>query len=213
MIAHLLQTYGYFGLFGALALEYLFVPVPGETTLTTAGILGAEPKYHLSLGWLILSTALGTWTGALIAYFIGRTLGRPFVLRFGRFIRLTPARVDRAEKLFAKYTLPTLLISRYIAVIRILVPYIAGINKINIGLYAITMLIGSFMWTSTFVIGGRYIERAWHNVMQNWHRDLIPAILIVIVLGVGYWFLHRFIEKKINGEALEENLPNENKKE
>jgi len=201
LITHLLQMYGYWGLFGALALEYLFVPVPGETTLTTAGILGAQPKYHLSLWLLIASTALGTWVGALIGYFIGRTLGRPFVLKFGRFIRLTPARIDKAEILFAKYTLPTLLISRYIAVIRILVPYIAGINKVNIWLYAFTMLIGSVAWTSTFILGGRLIEHAWHQVMQHWHQDLVPAILIVIALGIGYWFLHRFIDKKVGGHS------------
>jgi membrane protein DedA with SNARE-associated domain len=197
----LLQTYGYFGLFGALALEYLFVPVPGETTLTAIGILWQSQAYHLRLLWLLMSTTLGTFTGSLIAYLIGRTLGRSFIERFGRLIRLTPDRINKAEALFHKYTVPTLILSRYIAVVRILVPYIAGINRVRLWVYVPVMLISSLAWTTTFILAGTAIERVWHQVLHHWRQELVPAILIVAAIAVGYVYLHRWIQRRVEGAA------------
>lgn len=207
-IIHLFHTYGYFGLFGALALEYLFVPVPGETTLTTSGILWKYPSSHLSLFWLLTATTLGTFTGTLFGYVIGRTLGRPFLERFGRYIRLTPARIDKADALFAKYTLPTLVFSRYIAGIRIIVPYIAGINRVKLIVYIPVMLLSSLAWTSTFILAGSVIEKAWHNVVNHWQRDLVPAILVLVLLGVGYYFLHRWMKRRFSDDTVSLSNPN-----
>lgn len=198
-VEHMLQHYGYVGLYTALALEYLFIPVPGETTLTTSGILW-HPD-HLSLFWLLTSTTLGTFTGSMFGYVVGRTLGRPFLERFGRYIRLTPERIDKADRLFAKYTLPTLLISRYIAGIRIITPYLAGINQVPLLLYTITMLFSSLAWTTTFILAGSMIEREWHTVLAHWKQDLIPAIGVIIVLVIGYTYLHRWIRYKVEGAA------------
>ena len=197
-IVHLLSTYGYWGLYGALAIEYLFIPVPGETTLTTVGILWQRPAYHLSLPWLILATSLGTFTGALFGYAVGRAFGRPVLERFGKYIRITPARIDQADVLFAKYTVPTLLLSRYIAGIRIIVPYIAGINKVRIATYIPTVLLGSFLWTSTFILAGSVIEHSWGRIVTHWKRDLIPAVLIAALAVVAYVYVHRWMNRKLH---------------
>lgn len=197
-IAHLLQTYGYWGLFGALALEYFFIPVPGETTLVSSGVLWQTGQYHLLLIWLITATTLGTFTGSMIGYGIGRGLGRPFLERYGKYVRITPARIDKADRLFAKYTVPTLFISRYIAFVRIFVPYIAGVNRVRLTVYIPVMLISSAAWTTTFILAGTVIERLVSEVIHHWQRDLIPAVLVTAALVVGYWYLHRWMKHKIN---------------
>jgi membrane protein DedA with SNARE-associated domain len=201
VIGNLLRTYGYFGLFGALALEYLFVPVPGETTLTAVGILWQTQKYHLRLFWLLMATTGGTFTGSLIAYLIGRLVGRPFLERFGRIVRLTPDRIDKAEALFHKYTVPTLILSRYIAVVRILVPYIAGINRVRLVVFIPVMLVSSLAWTATFILAGTAIERAWHQVLSHWRQELAPAVLVVVALAAGYYYLHRWIQRRVEAAA------------
>ncbi len=206
-IAHLLQTYGYAGVFFALALEYVLA-VPAETILTTTGILWQQKIYHLQLLPLILATSLGTTFGATFAYFMGRTLGRPFLLRYGKFVRLTPKRIDKADKLFAKYTLPTLIISRYIAVIRILIPYLAGINRVKLPLYITTIFLSSLLWTSTFVMAGSVIDRAWSAVIVHWQRNLIPALIILAVFIAGYAYLHKWLAHKMETpETGESNQP------
>ncbi|MBX6351705.1 MAG: DedA family protein [Thermoflavifilum sp.] len=204
MISHILQTYGYFGLFIALALEYVFVPVPGETTLTAIGILWQSHKYGLRLFWLLLATTGGTFTGSLVAYLIGRLVGRPFVERFGRLIRLTPDRIDRAETLFHKYTVPTLVVSRFIAVVRILVPYIAGINRVPLWVFVPVMLVSSLAWTATFILAGTAIERAWHQVLHHWRQELAPAVIIVCALAVGYYYFHRWLHHRIEKASASE---------
>jgi membrane protein DedA with SNARE-associated domain len=197
-LVHLLHTYGYWGLFGALALEYLFVPIPGETTLTVSGVLLQHGSYHLQLHWLILSTTLGTFLGSMIAYAIGRTFGRPVLERFGRFLRITPERIDKADALFAKYTLPVLVFSRYIAIVRIIVPYIAGINRVRLVIYVPVMFLSSLAWTSTFILAGSVIERAIRSVMHHWQTELVPAVLIFAAAVVLYYYIHRWIQKKVN---------------
>ncbi|MCL6445514.1 MAG: DedA family protein [Alicyclobacillus sp.] len=196
-IVHMLHTYGYPGLFVALAMEYLFIPVPGETTLVTVGILWKQ-GYGLNLGWLLAATTLGTFVGSMFAYTVGRVLGRPFLERFGRYVRLTSERIDKADALFSKYTVPTLIFSRYIAGVRIIIPYIAGINKIPLSLYSLVMLVGSLLWTVTFILAGNVVDRGWHQFIRHWRTELIPAIIVVIAAIVGYRYLHRWMHRKIN---------------
>ncbi|GMA51857.1 hypothetical protein GCM10025857_32140 [Alicyclobacillus contaminans] len=206
-LAHLLSTYGYWGLYGGLALEYLFIPVPGETTLTTAGILWQKPQYHLSLFWLLLSTTLGTFTGAMFGYLVGRALGRPFLVRYGKYVRLTPERIDKASRMFTRYTIPTLVLSRYIAGIRIIVPYIAGINRVRLILFVPVMLLSSLLWTSTFILAGVVIERAWRHFIHNWRHNLIPTLLIVAVLVAAYLYIHHWMKRRLNTDSPDEEVP------
>ncbi|MCL6633125.1 MAG: DedA family protein [Alicyclobacillus herbarius] len=197
-IEHLMQVYGYWGICGALALEYLFVPVPGETTLTAAGVLAQRADGQISLFWLIVAATFGTYAGSMVAYLLGRVLGRPFLLRYGRYVRLTPDKLAQADAIFAKYTVPTLLISRYIAFVRIFVPYIAGINRIRLVIYAPVMLVASLLWTAPFILAGSLIEQMIHAVLSDWQKYLLPAILIVAALAAAYWWFHRWLKRKMD---------------
>ncbi|QQE77623.1 DedA family protein [Alicyclobacillus sp. SO9] len=201
LINHLIQNWGYWGLVGGMALEYsIIIPVPAETTLTATGILYQQHTYHFKLIWLVTAASMGTFSGAMIAYFIGRALGRPFLERFGKYVRLTPARIDKAEQTFQKYTIPTLAISRYIAFVRIFVPYIAGINRIRLRIFAPVILIASIFWTTTFILAGSVIDRAIMQVIHHWKSEVIPAVLILIVLGGTYWWFHRWMHHKMNAQ-------------
>ncbi len=197
-ILHLFQQYGYWGLCGALAAEYLFFPVPAETSLTATGVLWQQSASHLNLYLLILSATFGTFMGSLIAYTLGRTIGRPFILKIGKYVRLTPERLQKQEKMFMRYTIPMLFISRYIAFVRIIVPYLAGINRIRLRVFVPVVLIGSLAWTTTFILAGSLIEHAIVDVIHHWRTDLIPGVIVLIALCVGYFYLHRFLKRKMD---------------
>ncbi|MCL6592538.1 MAG: DedA family protein, partial [Alicyclobacillus sp.] len=178
-------------LFGAFVLEYLFVPVPGETVLTTTGILWHHQTLQLALGWLLTASTLGSFCGCMLAYALGRIVGRPFLLRFGRYVRLTPARLDRADALFAKYTVPTLVISRFIAGVRILIPYVAGINRVRVWVYAPVILISTLIWTTTFILAGGAIESAYRHLVNSGPGAVAPVLLAVLALVAAVWWGHR----------------------
>lgn len=200
-ILHLFQHYGYWGLCGALAAEFVFFPVPAETSLTATGVLWQQPGSNLNVYWLILSAAAGTFMGSLIAYVIGRTIGRPFILKVGKYVRLTPERLHKQEKIFMRFTIPMLFISRYIAFVRIIVPYLAGINRIRLRVFVPVTLIASLTWTTLFILAGSIIEHAVVYVIHHWKIDLIPAIIILAILVFGYIRLHRYIDRKLESAS------------
>jgi membrane protein DedA with SNARE-associated domain len=95
-----------------------------------------------------------------------------------------------------------LFISRYIAFVRIIVPYLAGINRIRLRVFMPVVFVGSLAWTATFILAGSVIERGVMYVIHHWRVDLVPGILIFIALCVGYIYLHRLLKRKM--EAAEE---------
>ena len=125
----LLVHYGYLGIILALILEFLLIPFPAETILILSGILWRQGVLHL-LPLLVFAT-VGSFVGSLCAYYIGFYVGRPVLLRYGRCVRLDEAKLDKAERAFEKYALPIVGLGRFIAGIRVLIAYVAGINKMS----------------------------------------------------------------------------------
>ena len=197
-VVHMIETFRYVGLFILLALEYFILIVPGETELTTAGILSKNPIYHLNPLLIIVATGLGTFTGAMIAYWIGRLLGRPFILKYGKYVFLSSARLEQSENLFRKYTILTLVISRFIAVVRDITPYVAGINRVKLMVFAPVMLLSSFLWTASFVLFGGLIVKAWDYASKNWQKELVPIVIGAVALILLYAYIHHRIKKSLD---------------
>lgn len=204
---HIATTYGYMGVFVLLIFEYLILVVPGETLLTTLGVLSHTNQIHFHLPLLILSAGMGTFTGSVLTYFIGRAVGRPAVRRFGKYIFITEKRLQQTERLFQRQAIWTLLITKYIAVIRDIIPYVSGINRLELKIYIPVQLIASFLWTSTFLLGGSLLERAGASIYHHWRIELLPGVLLMAGIVIGYRFihhrLHRFVELHDKGECEE----------
>src|ERR687885_1463847 len=97
-VDHLLSLtdhYGYLVVFFGVMAESMGVPLPGETILIAAGVIAQRGS--LDLGDAILFGILGAIVGDQIGYWVGREGGRPFVLRWGRYLRITPERLKRTE--------------------------------------------------------------------------------------------------------------------
>lgn len=183
-----IHHYGYFGVFLILVMENIGIPFPAETTLTISGIEWTRGVFHLLP--LLLSAAIGNIIGSTIAYFIGRLLGRPVIVRFGRYVGITHERLDKANELFSRFEGFVVLFGKFVAGVRVVIPYLAGINKLPFAVFSAYNAVSAFLWAAFFIIIGRYIGIEWtryHAVIQ---RYLIP-ILIVLALGlIAYTLLH-----------------------
>ncbi|GIM46487.1 alkaline phosphatase [Collibacillus ludicampi] len=195
-VHHLLETYGYIGIFGALFLEYLGIPFPAETILTVSGFAWAKGTFAFLP--LYLSALTGTFAGSLVAYFIGLYFGRPFILRYGKYVRITHEKLDQAEEKFKKYTIPILIFSRFLAGVRVLVPYLAGINRTALKSFILYSLIGSLVWAMLFLFIGRFVGHEWHYVQHRLHRYLIPLLAAIAVMIAGIWLLRARNNRKAN---------------
>src|SRR5918912_2943624 len=116
-VLSLISQYGYLVvLFGVMA-ESTGVPLPGETILLAAGVL--VQRGHLDLGDAIAFGILGAVLGDQIGYWIGREGGRPFVLRWGRYVLVTPERLVRAEQFFQRHGGKAVFLARFVAGLRV----------------------------------------------------------------------------------------------
>src|SRR5205085_12037042 len=104
---HLLETWfhwvlsgGYLGIIVLMAMESSIFPVPSEVVIPPAAFLAAQGK--LSFTGVVLAGTLGSYLGAAITYWVARAIGRPLIVKYGRFILLTPEKLEQSEYWLAR---------------------------------------------------------------------------------------------------------------
>ena len=105
---------GYWLIAGLMALESTVVPIPSETIIPPAAYL-AHTRGGLSLVGVVLSGTAGSWVGAALMYMAARWLGRPFVMRFGRYVALPPSKIESTEPSFWKRSVKNRIVSSYMS--------------------------------------------------------------------------------------------------
>src|SRR5437763_16530545 len=105
---HLLETWlhwvlngGYLGIIVLMAMESSIFPVPSEIVIPPAAFLAAQGK--LSFVGVIIAGTVGSYLGAAITYWVSRLVGRPLVVKYGRFVLLSAKKLDDAERWLARY--------------------------------------------------------------------------------------------------------------
>lgn len=190
----LIHHYGYAGVFFILFMEMIGVPFPAETTLTMSGFEWMVGDF--SFIPLLLTCVLGNIAGSSIAYGIGRYLGRPTILKFGRFIRLTEEKLDAAEKKFLQYRLLIIFICKFIAGIRILIPYMAGINRMSFALFSLYNSLATVLWVITFLFIGHSLGLAWHMYHRVLNHYFVPIGIVIAVVAVLFYFWRKKKKQK-----------------
>jgi len=190
VVSQWVAHYGYVLVFAFLFVEGLGVPVPGETALVTAAALAGRGT--LSIVGVIISAAIGTISGGQVAYWIGARGGRPFIERHGKWVGLTPKRLDKTHSFFDRHGPKTVLLGRFIAVVRSFVGILAGMTEMPMRVFATYNASGGAVWVLTFsLLGytfGRNLPRLVHYIGRV---SLVLALLVAIVAIVVFlarWF-------------------------
>lgn len=192
-IQAMLHHDGYFGVFVILLLEMIGIPFPAETTLTISGFEWSKGVFRLFP--LILAAGLGNIVGSTIAFYIGRLLGRTVIVRFGKYVGITHERLDKSHEMLRKYRGWVVIIGKFIAGIRVIVPYIAGINDMNFFVFSIYNAISAFLWATAFIVLGRYIGIEWARYHKVLHQYMVPAIIIAALL-IGLYVTYKVVRKR-----------------
>src|SRR5215471_6771756 len=116
MIAHLVQSYGYYAVFALIALESLGIPLPGESALIAAALY-AGTTHHLNLAALAAVAASAAVIGDNAGYWIGKTGGRRLAERYGHYVRLNRARLKAGRYLFARHGVKVVFFGRFVVVL------------------------------------------------------------------------------------------------
>jgi membrane protein DedA with SNARE-associated domain/membrane-associated phospholipid phosphatase len=183
VLSHWVAHYGYFMVALFLLIEGAGVPVPGETALVTAAALAGRGT--LSIGGVIIAGCIGTIAGGHAGYWLGARGGTPFIARYGRWIRLTPPRLEKTHRFFEQHGAKTVMLGRFVAFLRSFVGIFAGVSRMPLRVFATYNALGGSIWVVTFsVLGyvfGRNLPRLVHYIGRV---SLLLAILIAVVAGV-----------------------------
>jgi membrane protein DedA with SNARE-associated domain len=155
-----LEHYGYAGVAFFIFFEDFGVPLPGETMLIAAALYAGTGGLNIELVGLIGFVA--AILGDNVGYLIGRRGGRPLVERFGKYVFLTPTRLDHAEAFFARHGGKIVVVARFIEGLRQLNGIIAGVAEMHWLRFLIFNAIGAAawvgLWTTLGYVAGDHVE-------------------------------------------------------
>jgi membrane protein DedA with SNARE-associated domain len=162
-LASLLQHYGYWAVGGVVMLESAGLPLPGETILVAASVYAGHSR-ELSIEGVILAAAGGAILGDNIGYWVGREVGAPLLQRFGPRIGVTPEKIRIGQYFFHRWGGYVVFIGRFIALLRMLAAFLAGMNRLAPLTFFFFNAAGALLWAHLFGYGayvlGKEIEKA-----------------------------------------------------
>ncbi|PZE20925.1 DedA family protein [Paenibacillus xerothermodurans] len=189
----LIQDYGYIALYCLLALGIVGIPVPDEILMTAVGSLtsGGGP---LSFGKSLAVSYAGTMTGMLISYCLGRTVGKPFLYKYGKWVKLTPERLEKTEEWFHRYGLWTVMFGYYVPGVRHFTCYWAGVSNVSLWRYLVYSGSGALIWCLSFLSLGHFIGVNAPRIMELVHHYIgvtVFTIVILTVIVIYFYIRHR----------------------
>lgn len=190
-----LETGGYPVIILMMAMESTILPLPSELIIPPAANLAyTHPEGRLAVWGVILAGTFGSWLGATIMYWTARVAGRPLLLQYGRYVLVSPEKIEGAERWAAKFGSMGVFISRLLPVVRHLIGIPAGIVRMDYKLFSLFTVLGSGLWCAILAWLG--IKVGQNQRAGAYHQTVILVAGAVILLGaVYYFFVHRHMKK------------------
>ena len=178
-----------------MAMESSIIPLPSEFVIPPAAYV-AHVNGNMSLTGIVIAGTIGSWVGASLMYWASRLLGRPLLMRYGRYVLITPEKIEKAEIWSAHYGVVGVFISRLLPVIRHLIGIPAGVVRLNFWWYSLATVAGSALWCAVL---------AWVGVTAGQDPEVLAGSVHRISLWVGglmlaigalyYFFVHRHMRR------------------
>ena len=184
----LIGRYGYLAVFLGVMLESSGVPVPGETVLLLSGALAHRGV--LDFGDAVVFGILGAVVGDQLGYWAGRRGGRAFVLRWGRFVLVTPERLGRAEAFFDRHGGRAVFLARFVSGLRVFGALVAGTSRMPWGRFALYNALGGAVWATAAVSIG-YFLWASISLVERWAGRVSLSLIAVLTLVLLLRWIYR----------------------
>ena len=182
---------GYVGVMLLSALESMNIPIPSEVILPFSGFLASQGIF--GFWWVVLVGTVGNVTGSLLSYYIGYLVrGRRLMRRSER----VQAEIARAHVWTDRYGDWAILISRLLPVVRTFISFPLGVIRVH-SLWRFTWLtfVGAFAWSYVLTKIGFVLGENWQS-LEQYYRKFDYAIVVLILLGIGWWAWDHFRRKQ-----------------
>jgi membrane protein DedA with SNARE-associated domain len=205
---HLLEVWsgwvlhgGYLGIIVLMAMESSIFPVPSEVVIPPAAFLAAQG--HLNFWGVILAGTVGSYLGAAVTYWVSRAVGRPLIVRYGRFFFLSAQKLERAETWLSRYETGGVFFARLLPVVRHLISIPAGIVRMNFAAFSAVTIIGSAIWCAVLAYLGLQVYRREPQLLSDPEKMVtfikaqsLNIILLVVIFALLYIVVLRLTKPK-----------------
>jgi membrane protein DedA with SNARE-associated domain len=191
-IANTMNAMGYWGIGLLMFLENLFPPIPSELIMPLAGFTVSQGKMNFQ--YAVLAGVIGTVLGTLIWYYAGVLVGeerlRALADRYGKWLGLSGADIDKANRWFYRHGTKAVLLGRLVPGIRTIISLPAGISRMRLAPYLVYSTIGTTLWTVLLTYAG-YLLGNHYDRVDEYLAPVSKIVLVSLVVGFVAWAVRR----------------------
>ncbi len=199
-IHDLIQTYGLWVLFGVVMLESMGLPMPGDMALVSAALYSAT-THQVSVLAVVCAATVAATIGDNLGYLIGRRVGLPLIVRYGRYIGLNERRLKVGQYLFLRHGGKTVFFGRFVALLRTFAALLAGTNLMWWPHFLLMNALGGVCWAAVFGFGTYLLGEQIKQVAGPAGLLLFAGAVILVIAGFVF-FRHHEKELEERAEAV-----------
>ena len=177
------RDWEYLGVFLLMAAESSILPVPSEVVMPPAAYWAAQPGARMTFSGVVLAGTAGSWFGSAISYWLARWIGRPFVMRYGKYLLMPAGKVELAERWAQERGLMGVFVSRLLPVVRHLISIPAGILRMRFLPFSIVTTVGAGIWCFILSWWGEQVLGDEHNLIED------PERMVAVLKSKMIWFV------------------------
>ena len=175
------EAWGYVGVFVMMAIESTVLPLPSEVVIPPAAYFAAQGR--MSFWGVVIAATLGSWLGSALSYAVARAVGRPIILRYGRYVLVPEPKWLLAEAWIRHYSAAGIFFARLLPVVRHLVSLPAGAARMPFAVFTTMTLLGSFLWSAVLAWFGARVLGDEPRLLHD------PDALVHVLKHKLGWFL------------------------
>ena len=189
MLVDAIFSWGYLGIFIMMAIESSFIPFPSEIVLIPAGYLASQGEMSIAL--IMLTALAGSMVGAFTNYYLALTLGRKFLLRYGKYFFIKEEALLKMEEFFEKHGHISTFSGRLIPGIRQLISIPAGLARMNLAQFSLFTALGAGIWALVLVLLGYVIGENQALITEYLHEITLGVVITLVFVGIAYYFYQK----------------------
>jgi len=195
-IVGVISAMGYLGVVLLMGIESACIPLPSEIIMPFGGYLVYADPARFNIWWMGVAGAVGCVWGSIVAYFAGMYGGRPFVVKYGRYLLISRRDMDRADVWFKRYGDWAVFFSRLLPIVRTYISFPAGVARVPFWRFIAYTFLGSLPWCLALAWAGRLLGEQWDTRLKTYFHgaDAIIGGIIVVAI-VAYVYYHVKSEK------------------
>lgn len=185
IITDAIAATGYWGIAIGMAIESANIPLPSEVILPFGGYLVSTGQ--LEFYRAVMAGTIGGTVGSILSYYLGLYGGRPFLMKYGRYIGFSMKHLDQATGWFERYGEATVFFTRLMPIVRTFISLPAGIGHMNFKKFVFYTFMGSLPWSLLLTYVGFKLGQNWKAIEPLYHKLDIVVLVGLIALGLFLW--------------------------